>query len=184
MENTTWLLTAHFVQNLASLANHANNAVESSVIVMALYIIILAIKTTAARAKASAAVFLCVGLSYSPLFYILNEVQYYALLSIIYSITAKSITNERAKAACSIMAIFELSMVIDAGVANGYETYLFNNYTNITTLIHCIIISAFVRWDIAVWRDAVERAAGGLRSALRGGSGKAFMCYHYYTGKD
>ncbi len=184
MENAIWLLTEALVKNLALSLDALQSNIGLNVIYMALYIIILAIKTTAARAKASAAVFLCVGLSYSPLFYILNEVQYYALLSIIYSITARSITNERGKAACSIMAVFELAMVIDSGVANGDETYLFSNYETITTIIHCCIISAFVRWDLSIWRDSLARAARGLRSILRSGSGKAFVCYHYYTGKD
>ncbi len=184
MESLKWLLTAAHELNPANLVNLQSVDVKLSVIYMALYILALIVKATAARAKASAAVFLCVGLSYSPLYYMLNEVQYYALLSIIYSVTANSISNKKAKAACSIMALFELFMVIDSGVAGGYETWLSNNYETITTLIHCIILSAFVRWDVAIWRDNLEGFVSSLRDVLRGASNKAFVWYYYNNYKN
>ncbi len=182
MEIFNWLnhlVTEALARNLASLGND----IEYNAIFMALYIFILVIKTTAARAKASAAVFICVGLSYSPLFYMLTDVQYYFMLSMIYVSTAKSITNKQASASCCIMAIFEIIMSLDSWRANGVETWIFVNYEMVTACIHCLILSSFLRGDLARWSRRVGSFINRLRSLLHSAGRDSFLWYYYSNSK-
>ncbi len=136
-------------------------------IILFVYVILLISKPTAARIKASAAVFICVAISYSPLYNAWNNVQYYSFLTLIYVVACLSITNKKVSATCCIMAVFEFLMVIDRYANAGIETWLYVHFEEITIVIHSLIISAFINWKLVWWRKGMGYLADCMRRLLR-----------------
>ncbi len=138
------------------------------------YLFLLALKFSAARLKVFAAVFLCIIISHTPVYLMVNNVERYSFLALVYVITCQNVTNKKVSASCCIMAIFEFLMVLDRYVNAGFETWLYIYFEEITIVIHSLIISSFFKWELTWWRgflgainDHVRRLLRNMRVSLR-----------------
>jgi len=156
-----------------------SEAIFVNALILSPYLILLILKFTAARFKVFAAVFLCIVISHTPLYLIMDNIHRYSFLSIVYIIACRNITNKKVSATCCIMAIFELSMVIDRYVNAGVETWLYIYFEEITLIIHSLIISAFFKWEFNWRRGAVGSAVDYMRKLLRNMRYASRLCYDY-----
>ena len=157
METLSWrlnqLATAAHGKNVEPLLSDLD--VRLNLAYMAVYAMSYFAKPVAVRGKALSAAFLCIGITYSPLFDILSQVQLYAVFAIIYAKTSLQITNKKVLLSCCIMMIFQSCMALDSWRYPNVETWIYTNYESVTTCIHVLIISAFLYGGpIKNWKDS------------------------------
>lgn len=141
-------------------------SINLNLVFVSFYLLLLIVKPTAARIKVFAAVVVCVIVGYSPLYMLLNNTQFYSLLSFIYIIACLKITNKKVSATCCIMAIFEFTMVIDRLANAGIETWLYIHFEEITLIIHALVISSFFKWELERWRSVMGSIASYVLGVL------------------
>lgn len=143
------------------------------------YIILIIIKPSAARIKVFAAVLICIAISYSPLYELMNNTQYYAFMCLVYVITYRKITSKKVSATCCIMSIFEFLMLTDRYINAGVETWLYIHFEEITVIIHSLIISSFFEWNFERWRGFLGYIANSVRRILCFVRNASCLCYYY-----
>jgi len=115
-----------------------------SVIVLG-YLILLASKMSADRAKVLSAFLLTIIVAYSPIYDALSQVQLYCAYSLIYVKILTHVTNKQIKTTIGIMSVFQLFMAMDSYANPTIETWLYRNFEEVTILIHCLIVSSCYR---------------------------------------
>ncbi len=143
------------------------------------YLFLMLLKFSAARLKVFVAVFICIVISHTPFYLIMNNVQRYTFLSLVYVIACLNITNKKVSATCCIMAIFEFTMVIDRLANAGIETWLYIHFEEITLTIHAIIISSFFKWKLERWRSVMGFIASHVLGVLHYVRHASRLCYDY-----
>lgn len=128
------------------------------------YLLLIAIKPTPAKNKIACAAFVSLATNYSPLYDLLNNVQFYSLYSLIYITTARYVSNKKIKYTLVIMSIFEFTMGYDRYVNAGTATWLYDSFEEITCIIHGLIISS----SLKLKPINLGAILGRLTSCLRG----------------
>lgn len=152
-------------------------------IILSSYLLLTSLKFSAARLKVLAAVFICIVISHTPFYLIMNNVQRYSFLSLVYTIACRKITNEKVSASCCIMAIFEFTMVVDRYANAGIETWLYIHFEKITLIIHSLIISSFFKWKLEWWWSALGFVTDHMRRLLHSVRHASRLCYDYINSK-
>jgi len=155
-------LKSHLANSLSSL--HVELIDLVGMLLLA-YLLLIAIKPTPAKRKVSYAFFLSLAINYSPLYDALSNVQFYSLYSMIYLITAGSVTNKKIKFTLVLMSIFELSMAADRHINAGVATWLYDQFEEITCLIHALIISSSLKLKPIDWRGMARWLSYRIRLA-------------------
>jgi len=161
LESISWVL--HLKSHLLSLSSLQETAIRWDAVFLAGYLALIVGKATAARLKIVAAFLVCVVVGYSPLYDVLNNVQYYSLLSLIYLTAAKYVSNKKIKYTLVIMTAFEFTMAMDRYVNAGTATWLYDNFEIITCLIHFLIISSSLKLRPIEWRELMGRLIAAMR---------------------
>lgn len=89
---------------------------------------------------------ICIILSNSALFDVLEGLQVHLAYSIPYLLAVKYIVRLGPMLAVIAMAVFNLGMAMDAYVYSETETWLFINYPVNTAILHGVIIVACIEW--------------------------------------
>lgn len=184
MELSLWVhqLKSHLLtSNLFHLSQNQLEVTSVSNAILLAYLFTLVRRYTASKAFAALAVFTCIIVSYSPLYNMLDNIEYYSSFALIYALTTLRIFKIHAKAlsngnvnsvaikiavGCCIMATFNLIMAGDRYLNDGIQTWTYRNYELITCLIHGLILSSGVRWQNIRWRKHLEGFASSMRSWL------------------
>ena len=143
--------------------------------ILVVYTATLMFTQKASVAKTSLAFILCVFVGYTWV-NVLAGWQLYFILSIIYGLTIVSIRQVKVMISCCIMMSFTIYMIFDEAlygadktmlqewVGTGkYKTWAWVHYELVTCFIHCLIISASIKWRPQLLRRGMEWLANLVR---------------------
>lgn len=131
----------------------------------------------ASVAKTSLAFVLCVFVSYMWI-NVLAGWQYYLILSMIYALTIVNIRQIKVMISCCIMLSLTVYMIFDEAMYGTDETWIhvetvqtwaWVHYELVTGFVHCLIISASIKWRPQLLRKGLGWFAGlvrGIRHSL------------------
>lgn len=168
----------NLIQSLAITKNHAVELLNNTTI-LAAYLICFAITKNASRGYSLLAFFACMIISYSPLYDILHNTQYYGLFAIIYLRITYEIEPLTAKAAALLIGLFQITMVIDRIHNAGIETFIYANYEITICILHSLIIGSFIKSDFVRLERTIKRIICDCISIVRYASNRLLLCYHY-----
>ena len=111
---------------------------------------------------------ICIILSNSAVFDVLDGFQVHLAYSIPYLLAVKYIVRLGPMLAVVAMAVFNLGMAMDAYVYSETETWLFINYPVNTAILHGVIIVACIEWGGIIKK--LDDTLGYLRGRFTGSS--------------
>lgn len=132
--------------------------VDETFIIFAAYLICFALQKKASRGYSLLAFLMCMIISYSPLYDILNNTQYYGLFAVIYLRLTYEIKPITAKVAALLIGLFQVTMVIDRIQNAGVETFIYANYEITICMLHSLIIGSFIKSDVIRIKRFFERS--------------------------
>ena len=131
------LVLSHQVQVSASL---------SDLFFVGAYLLAILITTNRQLRLSFLCLLICIILSNSALFDVLEGFQVHLAYSIPYLLAVKYIVRLGPMLAVVAMAVFNIGMAMDAYVYSETETWLFINYPVNTAILHGVIIVACIEW--------------------------------------
>lgn len=137
--------------------SHLTELFNNSVI-FAAYLICFALQKKASRGYSLLAFLMCMIISYSPLYDILNNTQYYGLFAVIYLRLTYEIKPITAKVAALLIGLFQVTMAIDRIQNAGIETFIYANYEITICMLHSLIIGSFIKSDAIRIKRFFERS--------------------------
>ena len=183
MEITEWALQlkSHLSQfNLSlSLTINQSSYLNHTFLIFASYLVCFAINKNASRGYALLAFFACMIISYSPLYDILHNTQYYGLFAIIYLRITYEIEPLTAKIAALLIGLFQITMVIDRIHNAGIETFIYANYEITICILHSLVLGSFIKSDFVRFERFIKRFISDCISIVRYASNQLCLCYHY-----
>ena len=174
MEFIEW---AHQLKSHLNLSLHhlQSQTISLSVIIFVLYLISYALQNKASRGYSLLAFLMCIVISYTPLYDILTNTQYYGLFAIIYLRLTYEIKPITAKFAALLMGLFQLTMIVDRIQNAGIETAIYANYEITVCLLHTIIIGNFIKSDIIRIERGIRRIVRCSVDFIRNTSNYAYL---------
>lgn len=178
MEIIEWvaLLKNHLLNSL----NHSQTSLlTSNAIVAAGYCFTLTLRVNASRALCLLAFFVCLSVSYTPLYESLSNVQYYSVFVMIYTILTYKVRPLKTKSAVSIMVAACLVMTWDRFTNAGIQTFIYDSYSGVILFVHALIIGSFIERDVNLIKSHLDRFTAGLRNVFGYTCNHARMWYYY-----
>lgn len=153
-----WALPLKSHLSLINLSHLQIQTVNSNSPIFAAYLICFALQKKASRGYSLLAFLMCMIISYSPLYDILNNTQYYGLFAVIYLRLTYEIKPITAKVAALLIGLFQVTMVIDRIQNAGVETFIYANYEITICMLHSLIIGSFIKSDAIRIKRFFERS--------------------------
>lgn len=138
-------LSSRLTNQLSQLSSLQVEAVDLASVILLAYLLLITINPTPAKNKIACAAFVSLAINYSPLYDLLNNVQFYSLYSLVYLVTARFVTNKKIKSSLVIMSVFEFLMAMDRYVNAGTATWFYDRFEEVTCVIHGLIISSSLK---------------------------------------
>ncbi len=140
----------------------------NDLIVTGAYLLVILITPNRQLRLSFLCLLICIILSNSAVFDVLEGFQVHLAYSIPYLFTVKYIKRAWPMLAVVAMAVFNIVMATDAYVYSETETWLYLNYSICTAILHCIIIISCIEWGGIIKK--LDDSVNYLRCRLTGSS--------------
>lgn len=163
------------ISNLMTLNQLQTQTISLSFIIFSAYLICFGLSREASRGYSLLAFLMCMVISYSPLYVILNNTQYYGLFAIIYIRLTYEIKPPTAKIAALLIGLFQITMVIDRIQNAGVETFIYTNYEVTICMLHSFVIGSFIKSDVIRIERLIKRVIGNCFDFVRYTSNYSYL---------
>lgn len=166
MEFIQWVVSLKSLETAQIVAASGNNTL------IAVYLAAFLLLLNKDSIICFCALIACLFVSYSSLYEQLSSEYMHLTYFLLYSIACIFSESKKVAAACASIGVFNIIYALDSAINATTQTWLYDNYEIITTVLHWLVIIALAQWrdlERGVERiiDFYERIKLCLRLLLR-----------------
>ena len=180
MEYLEWVVQLKSLVTTSNLNLIQKSQITTELIVALAYFLIIFLSIKASRVYVLLAFIFSATIAYTPIYNLLDAVQYHSIFAIIYTSLTYLVRLKKTKVACCMLGSFQLLMAWDSWANATIETFIWANYESIVCLLHALIIGSFLERDIERIKSILDSAASSLRNLL-GYTCNQLRLWYYYT---